>query len=139
MSYKLLALCILGLLLMSCTKDQVDQNLHDQPIRSVDQLNVHESFDWRTSHPVIIQLKGLDLDISMYKTAVFKNAHQEVILKKNVELSRDYEFVVEYPDYMEEMHLIIGGMIKTSGISNGSVQFNYSKHDDKSDLDPADR
>lgn len=139
MKKKLLTLFILGLIAASCSKEQSDENTSLNNVSNMNELIIDDGFDWKTSHVVHINLQGLALDTEVNKTVVFKNAKGEVILKKFVSLTDDYVFEVEYPDHMKEITMVAGGMTKTSRVSNGQVSFDFSKPDDRSDLDPQDQ
>ena len=139
MKKKLLTLFVLGLIVVGCNKEQSVDSLSPNSVSNMNDMVIDNGFDWKTSHVLSIQLKGLNIDTQIKKTVEFKNAHGEVILKKFVSLTDDHVFEVEYPDYMEEITMVAGGMTKTARVSNSAVSFDFSKPDDRSDLAPEDQ
>ena len=124
-----------GLLLMSCNKNEPQSNPVNNAITDFDQLNVRDDFNWSTSHTVDLNLQKVPGAQPNLNMLVVRDAEGNVLFRSRVSMAVDGTVQFSAPKALTEVEVEYGITKKAVAINGKQANFDFLPVLDNSDLD----
>lgn len=120
---KLVYIILIGLAftLSSCMKDDSDTNPDsDQNVDSMQELNVSDNFDWKTSGSVLLKVKGLQNG-----TVTVKGLNGKVYYKGFHNMFIHISTMITLPDKVTEVEIAYNGETATVPVVDNRITHSF--------------
>lgn len=116
----LLAIAVLTIAFSSCRKEFDVKEPEVVTTKTMDDLNIDDSFEWKTTKDVSITLNGAT------RSAVFINSTQGDNYHKGILFSdAEYTTKITVPAYVDKVKLVYDGGQYEVPIVNNKIEFNF--------------
>ena len=113
---------IIASFVTSCYKDDDEVNPSDDTIpQSMEELDVSQNFDWKTTKDIEIQLKG-----SVNDVVKVKSSKGEYYLKAFLQSGDTYKSTITIPTYENEVTLVYGGTNYQVPIVDNEITYRFN-------------
>lgn len=90
------------------------------------ELNVSNSFDWKTTRDITLEVTGLDVPANIKNTLQVKSKDElKIFLKNQVFMNQDYSLKFTIPSYETQVVITYGSIRKVVDVTSDVVYFNY--------------
>lgn len=116
-------LVILTFAITACEKkwDKVEPQTAEDTIKTIEDLNVEDGFDWKTTQDIMVEVEG-----SADKVLQLKSLQGDTYLKAMMNADNKYSTKLTLPSYTKEVTLAFNGKIETVPIVNNKISFTFN-------------
>lgn len=126
-TFAILLFCSLLMLIAGCKKELTLVNPEDDPtIENPLELEVSNSFDWKTTRGITLEVTGLPLPVIIRNTLQVKSTDEvKVYLKNQLFMDQNYTLKITVPAYEKELLITYGSIRKVVDATPDVIHFNY--------------
>jgi hypothetical protein len=108
-----------------CHKDEVSSS--PETAKSIFDLKVSPSFDWKTTQDLELKVTGLRLPVTIKNTIYVRSQDGRITYYNDLlEMHKDYTINLSIPAYVNQLVISYGTISKTVDITGKTLNFNYS-------------
>lgn len=116
----------LFLLVTSGCKKELSNPGGDQVIDNPLELEVSNTFDWKTTRSITLEVKGVELPVHIRNTLQVKSTDEEkVYLKNQLLMDQNYSLQLTIPAYETELLITYGSIRRTVDATSDIIHFDF--------------
>jgi len=128
---KLFSLLLFAMVLLTTAgcKKELSNPGSDQVIDNPLELEVSNTFDWKTTRDLTLEVTGADLPVHIRNTLQVKSTDEEkVYLKNQLFMDQDYTLHITIPSYENELLITYGSIRRIVDATPETIYFSFISH-----------
>jgi len=128
---KLFSLLLFAMVLLTTAgcKKELSNPGSDQVIDNPLELEVSNTFDWKTTRDLTLEVTGADLPVHIRNTLQVKSTDEEkVYLKNQLFMDQDYTLHITIPSYENELLTTYGSIRRIVDATPETIYFSFISH-----------
>ena len=119
---KIWASVLMVICLGSCSPKDLenpgDNNLNNE-------MQADPNFSWSTTKQVTIEIKGLQLPVSISRKLILSTEEDAVFYTGTQQMNEDFNYTVELPNHIQSISMQYGTIEKTQDVTANKISFDY--------------
>lgn len=89
------------------------------------EMQANPDFSWSTTKQVTIEIKGLELPVSISRKLVLSTGEDGVFYSGTQLMNEDFSYAVELPNHIKSVSMQFGTIEKTQDVTGKKITFDY--------------